>query len=80
MAHFILANWSTGKLFIHYNGSYHSHNFEGIVWYLNKFNPGLKIATIETVQQNEIDKMDKENDNIASFVIAIPASMTRTYK
>ncbi len=80
MAHFILANWSNGKLFIHYNGSYHSHNFEGIVWYLNKFNPGLKIATIETVQQDEIDKMDKENNNIASFVIAIPSSMTRTYK
>jgi uncharacterized iron-regulated protein len=80
MAHFILANWSSGKLFIHYNGSYHSRNFEGIVWYLNKFNPGLRIATIETVQQDDIDKMDKENNSIASFVIAIPASMTRTYK
>lgn len=80
MAHFILANWSKGKLFIHYNGSYHSSNFEGIIWYINKFNPGLKIATMETVQQDDIEKMDKENNNIADFVIAIPSSMTRTYK
>lgn len=80
MAHFILANWSKGKLFIHFNGSYHSSNFEGIIWYINKFNPGLKIATLETVQQDDIEKMDKDNNNIANFVIAIPSSMTRTYK
>jgi uncharacterized iron-regulated protein len=80
MAHFILANWSKGKLFIHYNGSYHSSNFEGILWYINKYSPGLKIATLETVQQDDIEKMDKENNNIANFVIAIPSTMTRTYK
>jgi len=79
MAHFILANWTKGKVFIHYNGSYHSSNFEGIIWYLNKFNSGLKIATIETVLQKEIDALDKDNNNIAGFVISIPESMTRTY-
>lgn len=79
MAHFILANWSKGKLFIHYNGSYHSSNFEGIVWYLKKFNPELKIVTLETVQQNDIETMEKGNNNIANFVVAIPSSMTRTY-
>ena len=80
MAHFILANWSEGKIFMHYNGSYHSSNFEGIVWYLKKFNPDLKITTLETVEQNDIETMEKENNNIATFVIAIPASMTKTYK
>jgi len=80
MAHFILANWSKGKIFIHYNGSYHSSNFEGIVWYLKKFNPDLKITTLESVEQNDIETMEKENNNIATFVIAIPSSMTKTYK
>jgi uncharacterized iron-regulated protein len=80
MAHFILENWSRGKLFIHYNGSYHSSNFEGIIWYLKKSNPDLKIATIETVQQDTIESMEKGNKDIATFVIAIPSSMTRTYK
>jgi hypothetical protein len=80
MAHFILANWKKGKLFVHYNGSYHSSNFEGIIWYVNKYNPGLKIATVETVQQDEIDSLEKDNLNKATFIIAIPSSMTRTFK
>jgi len=79
MSHFILSNRAEGNLFIHYNGSYHSSNFEGIVWYLRKSNPELKIITIEAVQQDEIDKFDKENLNCASFIVAIPNSMTRTY-
>jgi len=79
MAHFILSNREKGSLFIHYNGSYHSRNFEGIIWYILKSDPGLKIVTIEAVQQKEIDSFDKENINCASFIVAIPASMTRTY-
>jgi len=79
MAHFINRNWDKGKTFIHYNGSYHSHNYEGILWYLKKFNPGMKFATIETVQQKDIEKLDKENLGAADFIIAIPSSMTRTY-
>jgi uncharacterized iron-regulated protein len=79
MAHFILSNWSEGKLLIHYNGSYHSSNFEGIVWYLKKSDPDIKIITLETVLQDNIETMEKGNSNIASFVIAIPTSMTRTY-
>jgi uncharacterized iron-regulated protein len=80
MAHFILSAWSDGKLFIHYNGSYHSSNFEGITWYLKKFNPDLKITTLETVEQNDIDSLEKDNNNIATYIIAIPSSMTKTYK
>ena len=79
MAHFINRNWDKGKTFIHYNGSYHSHNYEGILWYLKKFDPGMKFATIETVQQKDIEKLDKENLGAADFIIAIPSSMTRTY-
>ena len=29
MAHFILKNWEPGKTFLHFNGSYHSDNFQG---------------------------------------------------
>lgn len=79
MAHFILSNWTKGNIFVHYNGSYHSRNFEGILWYLMKSRPDLKIITIETVQQKDMDVFDKENINCASFIVAIPASMTRTY-
>ena len=79
MAFFINQNWAKGKSFIHYNGSYHSRNYEGILWYLSKYNPGMKFATIETVQQVDIEKPEKENLGVAGFIIAIPSTMTRTY-
>jgi uncharacterized iron-regulated protein len=79
MAYFILSSWSKGKEFIHYNGSYHSRNFEGIIWYLRKANPDLNIVTIEAVQQDQTDSLNKDNKNAASYIIAIPSSMTRTY-
>jgi uncharacterized iron-regulated protein len=79
MAYCINSNWTKNKLFLHYNGSYHSRNFEGIIWYLRKNNPGLKIMTIETVQQENPDSLEKENLNIASYIVAVSSSMTRTY-
>ncbi len=79
MAHFILKNWQKGKIFLHYNGSYHSDNFESIVWYLQKQNKNLKILTISSVEQKNIEKLDKENENKANFIIAIPENMTKTY-
>ncbi|MFN8239697.1 MAG: ChaN family lipoprotein [Bacteroidales bacterium] len=79
MAYFINKNLADGKSFIHYNGSYHSRNLEGIIWYLKKFNPDLKIVTIETVQQKDINSVEKDNLNAAGFIITIPDSMTRTY-
>jgi uncharacterized iron-regulated protein len=65
---------------IHYNGSYHSDRYMGIIWYLNKYSPGLKILTITTVLQDDIDNMKDESRGKADFVIIIPASMTRTYR
>ncbi|HRN42011.1 MAG: ChaN family lipoprotein [Flavobacteriales bacterium] len=79
MAHFILKNWVKGKTFIHYNGSYHSNNFEGIMWYLKQANPDLKILTINTVEQKKIDELDKEHESTAHFIIATPESMTKTH-
>ncbi len=46
MAHFISTAVDSSELMLHINGSYHSENFEGIVWYLNKYAPELKILTI----------------------------------
>lgn len=77
MAHFILKN-KTGK-FLHFNGSYHSQNKEGIVWYLQKADPNLKIATIHSLEQENIDKLEEDNKNTADFIICIPADMTKTY-
>jgi len=79
MAHFILKYYKPGSLFIHYNGAYHSDNYEGIVWYLKKQKPMLHIATITTVSQKNILHLLKENKNRADFIICVDEDMTTTY-
>ncbi len=80
MANSIIRYRQPSQTVIHYNGSYHSDRYMGIIWYLNKYSPGLKIATITTVIQDDIDKMKEESLGKADFVIVIPATMTRTYR
>jgi uncharacterized iron-regulated protein len=79
MAHFILENWQKGKTFIHYNGTYHSNNFEGIVWYLKQTKPSLNIITIASVEQDTIADLKQENIGLADFILCIPSDMTKTY-
>ena len=80
MAYSILKYWHQGQTTIHYNGSYHSDRYQGIIWYLKKYNPDIKVATITTVLQDDLKKMDDESKGYADFVIVVPNSMTRTYK
>lgn len=79
MAHSILEHWEEGRTFIHYNGSYHSRNFEGIIWYLRQAIPELDIVTVETVIQENISELEDDNKGIASYIVAVPANMTKTY-
>jgi uncharacterized iron-regulated protein len=79
MAHFILQNREKGKTFLHYNGTYHSDNFEGIVWYLLQEKPDLEIITISSVEQDTITELKKENLRLGSYILCIPADMTKTF-
>jgi tRNA-dihydrouridine synthase len=79
MAHFIMQNWSKGELFLHFNGSFHSDNKEGIIYYVRQKQPSLKIANITTVEQDNIDKLEKEHQGKADYIICVPARMTKTY-
>lgn len=79
MAYFSLQAWKPGKLLIHYNGAYHSDYYDGINWYLKQANPKLKIATITTVSQKNISKLEKENIGKADFIICVDEDMTTTY-
>jgi len=79
MGWFVAQNLQAGGLFIHYNGTYHSDNYEGILWYLNRYKPGLKVVTISSQMQEKTAPLKKENLGKADFVIVVPESMTRTY-
>lgn len=80
MAKSIADNFRKGKQVIHFNGSYHSDRYMGIIWYLNRYVPGLKIVTVTTILQDNIEKPGEEVSGKADYVIAVPSSMTRTYK
>ena len=78
MAHFILANWVPGQTFLHFNGSYHSDHFQGILWYLKRVKPSLKIVTISSVQQKDPEKLEEESKGLADYTLVIPETMTST--
>jgi uncharacterized iron-regulated protein len=78
MANSILKYWKRGKTVIHFNGSYHSENFESIYWYLKKANPRLKIVTIHTVEQDGVSELMEENTGRADFTICVDVDMTKT--
>ena len=79
MAHFILQNLKPGNIFIHFHGTYHSDDFEGITWYLKQQRPDLKIVTISSKEQENIEKLDEENIGKADFILVIPEDMTKTH-
>ena len=79
MAYFINKNRKENSIFVHYNGTYHSDNYEGINWYLRKLDADMQIVTIALVEQKDISKLDAEHHNKADFVLVIDEDVTRTH-
>ena len=79
MAYSILENYKEGTTFIHYNGAYHSNYHQGICWYIKQTNPSLKTMTIATVSQADINKLEKDNHQLADYIIVVDEDMTTTY-
>ena len=79
MAYFITENLKDNSVFIHYNGSFHSDNYDGINWYLRNNQPQISIITISTVEQNQLNKLEKEHLNKADFILVVDENMTKTY-
>ena len=79
MAHFIIQSMGQGNHFLHFNGTYHSNNKEGIIWYVNQFNPELAVGSIATVKQKSLRELEEKNMDKADFILVIPSDMTTTY-
>ncbi len=71
--------FSNGKKIYHINGSFHTDYKEGIIYYLIKLNPKLRVMNISTVEQDQINQLEKEHLGKADFIIAVPNNMTKTY-
>ena len=79
MSYFILKNYKSGDLFIHYNGTFHSDEYEGILWHMKRINDQPKYMTISTVSQGDVNKLETENLGKADFIICVDSNMTTTY-
>ena len=79
MAHFINKNRKENTIFVHYNGTYHSDNYEGINWYLKKLDAKINIITIATIEQKDISKLDAEHHNKADYILVIDEDVTKSY-
>jgi uncharacterized iron-regulated protein len=82
MAHFLMKHAFGEKTLLHFNGSYHSDNYQGMVWYVNQiirktsFEP--KLMTITCIEQSRTDSLSEEQAKKADFIIVIPEGMTKT--
>lgn len=79
MAFSILENHKRGELFLHFNGDYHSKDFEGIQWYLKEGKRKLKIKTISTQIQDSVDSLSSESAGHADYTLVIDGQMTNSY-
>ena len=80
MAHFIIKNHAPRSLFIHFNGSFHSDFYQGVLWYAKKYRPELNYKTISIATQENVNKLEKEHYGQADFIICVPENMTKTYR
>ncbi|MBD2766392.1 ChaN family lipoprotein [Hymenobacter sp. BT664] len=79
MAHFIRASRQEGQTLLHFNGSYHSDHHDGIVAYLRQYAPRLRVKTLSVVSQEQLQQLDKEQVDLADFVVVVPADAGKSY-
>jgi uncharacterized iron-regulated protein len=79
MAHFLLQNLGENNRIFHLNGSYHSNDYEGIVWYVKRDRPELRMLTINTIVVDDVREVVGDQLQSADFTIVVPATMTTTY-
>jgi uncharacterized iron-regulated protein len=80
MAYFIYKHYQSNlNQFIHFNGDYHSKDFEGIYWYLKRNDENLNVMTISTVEQESVKQLNEEYEGQADFIIVVDGEMTKTY-
>jgi uncharacterized iron-regulated protein len=74
-----IINRSAKYQVLHFNGNYHSDNYEGIYWYLKQYDENLNILTLSTVSVVDIEDLSQIDFNKADYLLVVPSDMTKTY-
>ncbi|MDD4204984.1 MAG: ChaN family lipoprotein [Candidatus Delongbacteria bacterium] len=79
MSQFIFRNMKKGELFFQFNGSYHSYNYEGIMWYLKLLNKDLKVYSITVVDEENLNQSPESYKHKADVIIVLPKDSPKSY-
>ena len=79
MAESLFESIAAGKKILHVNGSYHSKDDEGILWYLNRKFPDLKMLNIHTVTQDQLKSLDEKNSQSGEIILVLPSDSHESY-
>jgi len=79
MAFHIYKNMDNDSYFYHLNGAYHSDDYEGINYFLLKTKPALKIFTLSTVYQENLDHLEEEYFTKADVILVVKSTMTKSH-
>lgn len=79
MAYSIVQNFKPNNLFVHFNGAYHSNDYEGVFWYVNKYNSDIKMTTISVLQKANINEISLTERQLADYIIIVDEDMTKTF-
>lgn len=79
MAESLFETIAAGKKILHINGSYHSKDDEGILWYLKRKFPDLQMLNIHTVTQDQLDSLNPENSKAGEIILVLPSDSHESY-
>jgi len=79
MAESLFSTLSSGDKVLHVNGSYHSKDGEGILWYLNARFPELEILNIHTVTQDQLDSLNADYEKSGQIILVLPSDSHESY-
>ena len=79
MGYSIAEHVKKGEMVYFLNGAFHSDFYQGIVWYVERYVPGVKVGTITTVSQKDVRKLEKEHQGRADFIIVVNETMMSTH-
>ena len=79
MAESLFSEIASGNKILHINGSYHSKDGEGILWYLKKKFPELKMLNIHTVTQDQLDSLNPDYNKSGEIILVLPSDSHESY-
>ena len=79
MAYSLFEPIQKGLPILHINGSYHSNNYEGIVWYIRQKFPELPLMTINTVEQENVHELEEKYLGTADYIVVTPLDGPKSY-